>query len=164
MNDQTTPPRKLLVVDDDRELADSLVRALETAGYSAAAAYNAEDAVSFVSNGAPDLVVLDIRMPGLSGIKLSELLKQQFAVPFVFLSVANDDDTVRQATAVGALAYLVKPMDMRQCIPAISAALARADDVNALRKNESQLAAAIEQTRKTSVVVGLLMERLRVGP
>jgi AmiR/NasT family two-component response regulator len=161
MNDKETS-RRLLVVDDDSELADALVKSLERAGHVATAAHNVDDAIAALSNAAPDLVILDVRMPGLSGLRFSEMLKQQFAIPFIFLSGANDDETVRQATAMGALAYLVKPMDLRQCIPSINAALARAAELSALRKSESQLATALQQSRSISVAVGLLMERLRV--
>jgi response regulator NasT len=155
-------PRRLLIVDDDTELADTLVKALEKSGHVAAAAHNVEDAVASLSNSTPDLVVLDVRMPGWSGLQFSELLKEQFAIPFIFLSGANDDETVQQATELGALAYLVKPMDLRQCVPSINAALARADELDALRRSESQLATALQQNRTISVAVGLLMERLHV--
>jgi response regulator NasT len=161
MNDKTAP-RRLLIVDDDNELADTLVKALERAGHNASAAHSVDEAIAALSNTTPDLVVLDVRMPGWSGLQLSELLKQQFAIPFIFLSGANDDETVRQATELGALAYLVKPMDLRQCIPSINAALARADELRALRVSESQLATALQQSRAVSVAVGLLMERLRL--
>jgi response regulator NasT len=154
--------RRLLIVDDDPDVAETLVRSLEKAGHVASAVHNVDDAVASLSNSTPDLVVLDVRMPGWSGLQLSELLKQQFAIPFIFLSGANDDETVQQATALGALAYLVKPMDLRQCVPSINAALARADELNALRRSESQLASALQQSRVISVAVGLLMERLRL--
>ena len=155
--------RRLLIVDDDTDLADTLIKALEKAGHVAAAAHNVEDAVASLANSTPDLVVVDVRMPGWSGLQFSELLKQQFAIPFIFLSGANDDETVRQATELGALAYLVKPMDLRQCVPSINAALARADEINALRRSESQLETALQQNRVISVAVGLLMERLHLG-
>jgi len=159
---ETARSRRLLIVDDDTELADTLVKALEKSGHVAAAAHNVEDAVASLSNSTPDLVVLDVRMPGWSGLQFSELLKEQFAIPFIFLSGANDDETVQRATELGALAYLVKPMDLRQCVPSINAALARADELNALRRSESQLATALQQNRTISVAVGLLMERLHV--
>ena len=94
-------PRRLLVVDDDVELAETLVKALDKAGHVASSVHNVDDAVASLSNSTPDLVVLDVRMPGWSGLQLSELIKQQFAIPFIFLSGANDDETVQQATALG---------------------------------------------------------------
>ena len=68
MNDKTTP-RRLLIVDDDSELADTLVKALERAGHTASAAHSVDEAVAALSNTTPDLVVLDVRMPGWSGLQ-----------------------------------------------------------------------------------------------
>jgi response regulator NasT len=102
-------------------------------------------------------------MPGTSGLTLSELLRDQFAIPFVFFSGVDSEETVRQATLMGALAYLVKPLDMRQLVPAINAAVARADELHRLRQSESQLSDALQQNRGISVATGILMERLRLS-
>jgi two-component system, response regulator PdtaR len=91
------------------------------------------------------------------------LLRDQFAIPFVFFSALDNEETVRQATMMGALAYLVKPLDMRHLVPAISAAMARADELRRLRQSESQLSIALQQNRGISVATGILMERLRLG-
>jgi response regulator NasT len=90
-------------------------------------------------------------------------LRDQFAIPFVFFSAVDTEETVRQATMMGALAYLVKPLDMRQLIPAINAAVARADELHGLRQSESQLSVALQQNRGISVATGILMERLRLS-
>jgi response regulator NasT len=155
--------RRILIVDDDRQLCDLLVEALGQAGYEVMAAQCANDALAAIAAAAPDLAVLDIRMPGTSGLTLSELLRDQFAIPFVFFSGVDSEETVRQATLMGALAYLVKPLDMRQLVPAINAAVARADELHRLRQSESQLSDALQQNRGISVATGILMERLRLS-
>jgi two-component system, response regulator PdtaR len=114
--------RRLLIVDDDRELTDLLVQDLGEAGYEVVAAQSATDALAAIATASPDLAVLDIKMPGTSGLTLSELLRDQFAIPFVFFSAMDNEETVRQATMMGALAYLVKPLDMRHLVPAFRAA------------------------------------------
>ena len=154
--------RRLLIVDDDRELTDLLVQALGEVGYEVVAAQSATDALAAIATASPDLAVLDIKMPGTSGLTLSELLRDQFAIPFVFFSAVDNEETVRQATMMGALAYLVKPLDMRHLVPAISAAMARADELRRLRQSESQLSLALQQNRGISVATGILMERLRL--
>ena len=161
-----SPPgrrRRILIVDDDRQLRDLLVEALGQAGYEVMAAQCANDALAAIATALPDLAVLDIKMPGISGLTLSELLRDQFAIPFVFFSGVDSEETVRQATLMGALAYLVKPLDMRQLIPAINAAVARADELHRLRQSESQLSDALQQNRGISVATGILMERLRLS-
>ena len=160
---QSYARRRLLIVDDDRELLDLLVHALGQAGYEVTAAKCATDALAAIVTTSPDLAVLDIKMPDTSGLTLSELLRDQFAIPFVFFSAVDSEETVRQATLMGALAYLVKPLDMRQLIPAINAAVARADELRRLRQSESQLSTALQQNRGISVATGILMERLRLG-
>ena len=161
-----TPPgrrRRILIVDDDQQLRDLLVEALGQAGYEVMAAQCANDALAAIATALPDLAVLDIKIPGISGLTLSELLRDQFAIPFVFFSGVDSEETVRRATLMGALAYLVKPLDMRQLIPAINAAVARADELHGLRQSESQLSVALQQNRGISVATGILMERLRLS-
>jgi AmiR/NasT family two-component response regulator len=155
--------RRLLIVEDDRDLSELLVHALGQAGYEVVAAESAHDAMAAVATASPDLVVLDIKMPGTSGLTLCELLRDQFDIPFVVFSGLDSEETVQQATLMGALAYLVKPLDMRQFIPAINAAVARADELQRLRQSESQLSIALQQNRGISVATGILMERLRLS-
>jgi DNA-binding response OmpR family regulator len=131
-------------VDDDRELTDLLVHALDEAGYEVMAAQSATEALAAIATASPDLAVLDIKMPGTPGLNLSELLRDQFAIPFVFFSALDNEETVRQATMMGALAYLVKPLDMRHLVPAIGAAVARADELRRLRQSESQLSTEVD--------------------
>lgn len=127
--------KRILVVDDDRALAALLTEVLRRAGYEVSAAENAEEAVAAVAAATPDLAVLDINMPRVSGLELGALLRDQFDVPFVFLTLQDDEPAVREATAAGALAYIVKPADMRQCVPTIEAALARAAELRRLRRS-----------------------------
>jgi AmiR/NasT family two-component response regulator len=155
-------PRRILIVDDDPSLNALLGDALRKAHYQVTSAESVDEAIATVGAARPDLAVLDIRMQGASGLDLGALLRDDFGVPFVFLSHLDDEATVRQATEMGAIAYLVKPLDMRQCVPAIEAALARAVEWRRLRQSESQLAVALQQGREISMAIGLLMERLRV--
>lgn len=156
------PARRVLVVDDDRTFTTLLAEALQRAGYEVSSAESAEEALAAVATASPDLAVLDIRMPGPSGLELGTLLRDQFGVPFVFLTLVDDEDTVRHATAMGALAYLVKPVDVRRCIPTIDAAAARASELRRLRQSEAHLSNALQQSREVSMAIGLLMERLRL--
>lgn len=154
--------RKILVVDDDRDLAHLLCQSLRDRGYAVVAAENADEALAAVVAAPPDLAILDIRMQGKSGLQLAQLFRQQFQVPFVFLTAVDDEQTVRDATATGALAYLVKRHDVSQYFPTIDAAAARAAEFTRLRRSESQLAHALQQNRHVSLATGVLMERLRL--
>lgn len=151
--------KRLLVADDDRLVLYSLANGLRNAGYEILEASNAEEAKQLCQENKPDLALLDIRLPGKSGIELAECLKTETEVPFLFLSAYSDNETVRQAVAIGALGYLVKPLDIAQIIPTIEAALARATEIRKLRESSDNLSAALKNSRETSIAVGLVMER-----
>lgn len=150
---------RLLVADDDRLVRYSLTHGLRGAGYEVVEACDAEEAMQLCKANRPDLALLDIRLPGKSGIELGECLKTEVAVPFLFLSAYSDNDTVAQAVAIGALGYLVKPLDIMQILPTVETALARAAEIRKLRESSENLSAALRNSRETSIAVGLLMER-----
>jgi two-component system, response regulator PdtaR len=155
-------PRRVLIVDDDPHLCAILAETLRGANFEVTSAENVDEAIAAVATSRPDLAVLDIRMQGASGLDLGAVLRDDFGVPFVFLSLVDDEETVRRASEMGAVAYLVKPLDMRQCLPTIEAAFARAEELRRLRETESQLSTALQQSREISMAIGVLMERLRV--
>ena len=105
----------------------------------------------------PDLAILDIRMPDLSGLQVAEKLKQQAAVPFLFLSAFDDRETVERGVSEGALGYLVKPVDVNQIVPAIEAALERAADLQQLKDRQHHLNAALQSGREISIAIGIIM-------
>ena len=111
----------------------------------------------------PISALLDVRMPEMSGIELGRRLREQFSVPFMFLSAYGDQGVVQEAVAEGALGYLVKPLDIQQIAPSIEAALTRAGEITALRQSEVQLNKALTGSREVSMAVGLLMMRDRIN-
>ena len=153
--------RHILVVDDDRLVLAALTEGLRGAGYRVTGVTSGEDALTNAGREAPDLALLDVRMPGMSGIELGGKLREQ-AIPFLFLSAYGDEEIVRQAADEGALGYLVKPLDIQQIVPSIEAALTRAAEIRKLRESEAQLNAALAGSREISMVVGLLMQRDRL--
>jgi len=152
--------RHILVVDDDRLVLAALAEGLRTAGYRVTSVASGEDALGITDT--PDLALLDVRMPGMSGIELGRKLREQGGVPFLFLSAYGDQEIVKQATEEGALGYLVKPLDIQQIVPSIEAALARGRDMRKLRESEAQLSTALTGSREISMAVGLLMMRDRL--
>lgn len=116
---------KILVVDDDRLVLATLSHGLAQAGYEIIDADNGDDAILLAREHRPDLALLDIRMEGKSGFDVAAYLRDYCQMPFMFLSAFADDDTVAQVNALGAVAYLVKPLDIRQIVPAVEAAFAQ---------------------------------------
>jgi two-component system, response regulator PdtaR len=120
----TTPKGTILVVDDDRLVLATLANGLSQAGYDVIDADNCDDAILLAREHRPDLALLDIRMEGMSGFDVAAYLRESLQTPFMFLSAFADDDTVAQVKALGAVAYLVKPLDIAQIVPTVEAALA----------------------------------------
>ena len=114
----------ILVVDDNRLVLATLTDGLTQAGYRVIDADNGDDAILLAREHKPDLALLDIRMEGKSGFDVAQYLRTQCRMPFMFLSAFSDEETVAQVEALGAVAYLVKPLDIRQIVPAVEAAFA----------------------------------------
>src|SRR2546429_590911 len=160
---ETNGPRRVVVVCDDPEPRAQLLVALSGAGYEASAAELTEGAIFQQGAARPDLIVLYIGVTRPShSVRSPVKLSATVDVPFVVVSVVDDEQIARQATAMGALACLVRPLDARQCILTINTAIARADDLRRLRESESHLAIALQESRAASVAIGVLMERLRL--
>ena len=120
----------ILVVDDNRLVLATLTDGLTRAGYHVIDADNGDDAILLAREHRPDLALLDIRMEGKSGFDVAQYLRSQQRMPFMFLSAFSDEDTVAQVKALGAVAYLVKPLDIKQIVPVVEAAFA---DIDAAR-------------------------------
>jgi two-component system, response regulator PdtaR len=119
----TSAKGKILVVDDDRLVLATVTHGLARAGYEVIDADNGDDAILLAREHKPDLALLDIRMEGKSGFDVAAYLRSSLGTPFMFLSAFADDDTVAQVKALGAVAYLVKPLDIAQIVPTVEAAL-----------------------------------------
>ncbi|UOD33128.1 response regulator [Massilia violaceinigra] len=160
-NSAPVAKRRILIVDDDPLLLQFLNEVIGHAGYDTVTASSGEEALQQIAAGEPDMALLDITMPGMSGLELAHHLKTHTTVPFMFLSAIGDSESTRQAAAYGALGYLVKPVDAERLMPAFEAGLARADDIRQLRRTELNLNAALAAGRETSLAVGLLMGKFQ---
>ena len=103
----------LLVVDDDAVVREALVEALVDAGYDVRAADDGARAVALLAERAPDVVLSDVRMPGMDGLALLALLRERAPdVPVVLMTAFDDMPTVVAAMREGASDFLVKPLDL----------------------------------------------------
>lgn len=155
--------RQILLVDDDVLILGLLNNFLAQAGYEVRIATSGAMALALIDGAArqPDLALLDIGMPGMSGLELAEQLRLRADIAVMFLSADDDQGTVRQAIDGGAVGYLVKPIDTARIVPSVQAALSRADDLRRLRGSELRLSQALQQGREVGMAVGVLMERYK---
>lgn len=116
---------RILVVDDDRLVLATVTHGLSQAGYEVIDADNGDDAILLAREHRPQLALLDIRMEGKSGFDVAETLRDAYRIPFMFLSAFADRATRQKVQELGAVDYLIKPLDVGQIIPAVEAALTR---------------------------------------
>jgi response regulator NasT len=116
---------RVLVVDDDRLVLATVSQGLADAGYEVIDAENGDDAILLARQHRPALALLDIRMPGMTGFDVAETLRDKYGIPFMFLSAFSDEPTLATVKALGAIAYLVKPLEVGQIVPAVEAAFGR---------------------------------------
>jgi two-component system, response regulator PdtaR len=116
---------RILVLDDDRLVLATVVHGLVQAGYDVIDADNGDDAILLAREHKPELALLDIRMEGKTGFDVAEYLRDVAHVPFMFLSAFADADTRAKVEALGAMAYLVKPLDVGQIVPTVDQVFAR---------------------------------------
>lgn len=155
--------KHLLLVDDERLVLATLAMGLTNAGYNVSSAESMSEAEALLAGGEKfDLAILDVRMPGRGGLELAERLHRLDHIPFILLTAYNDQPLVDRATACGALGYLVKPVDVPQLVPAIEAALARAQEIHRLQSTERQLQTALDSDRDISVAIGITMVQHRL--
>ncbi len=149
----------ILVVDDDRLVLATLAHGLTQAGYDVIDADNGDDAILLAREHRPDLALLDIRMQGKSGFDVAAYLREYCQLPFMFLSAFSDEQTAAQVKALGAVAYLVKPLDIGQILPVVDAALAAdaaraAESIGPARASDAAMPAP-----EVLMAVGVLMHR-----
>jgi DNA-binding response OmpR family regulator len=164
---------KILVVDDDRLVLATLTHGLAQAGYEVIDADNGDDAILLAREHKPELALLDIRMEGKSGFDVAAYLREYCQIPFMFLSAFSDEATVNQVKSLGALSYLVKPLDIQQIVPAVEAAfanrpkaLAAAAAVISSSLATASTAAAADTNplaQTVSLAVGIVMHRHSLG-
>jgi len=108
--------KKILVIDDEEILTRTFTRLLEKVGYEVYAARNGQDAIAMMEEEAFDLVVCDMRMPGINGVDTVKAIRasgsgKNMNLPVIFVTGFADEATVAQAQQLKPLAYLYKPFD-----------------------------------------------------
>lgn len=115
----------ILVVDDEREILRALQRSLLAHGYRVLTATNGEDALSAIAQQRPDLMVLDLLMPGVSGLEICRQVRATSSLPIIVLSVKDTEHDKVEALDLGADDYVAKPFHMNEVLARIRVALRR---------------------------------------
>ena len=115
----------VLVVDDDLTVRDVVRRYLELAGHRVALSDNGEDALAWIAEHEPDLVVLDLMLPGIDGLEVCRRLRQTSAVPVVMLTALGEEENRIAGLQLGADDYVTKPFSPRELALRVSSVLRR---------------------------------------
>src|SRR5512138_3555154 len=122
---------KLLTADDDKDLLALIAFTLSQAGYLVVKASDGPSAIRAFDAEAPDLVILDINMPGASGFQVCEAIRSQSRAPVMMLTVRGEEEDLVRALDLGADDYLTKPFSPRTLLARVKALLRRAGMENA---------------------------------
>lgn len=117
--------QKILIIDDDARLVKNVETYLKDFGFHIDAALNGVDGLKKVKSSQPDLVVLDLMMPGLDGLEVCREIRKDSTVPIIMLTARGEESDVVAGLEVGADDYLTKPFSLRELAARIKAALRR---------------------------------------
>jgi two-component system, OmpR family, KDP operon response regulator KdpE len=115
----------ILVVDDEREIVRALRRVLSAHGYSVLSASSGEEALEVVAQQRPDLVLLDLLLPGMSGLEVCRRVRAALNVPIIVLSVKDTERDKVEALDLGADDYVAKPFGLEEVLARVRVALRR---------------------------------------
>src|SRR5438445_13410754 len=127
MSISNTSPRCMLVVDDEPHLVRAVRMYLELHGFAVFGAQSGEEALEAIRDRLPDLVILDLMLPGLNGFETLEELRRVSNVPVIMLTSAAEEDEKVEGLAQGADDYLAKPFSQKELMARVQALLRRAE-------------------------------------
>lgn len=154
------PAIKVLIADDDPIIRMDLKAMLEEIGHTVVGeAENGESACYLARNLKPDLVMLDIMMPKVTGLEAASIINSERIAPVLLLTAYSEAPLIEKATEVGVLAYLVKPFRKQELQPAIEISVARYRELLALEGELGSLQDQIETRKLVGKAKAILMER-----
>jgi DNA-binding response OmpR family regulator len=142
--------RRVLVVEDDRTINDALAERFRAEGYDVAQAFDGPSAVEQARGLVPDVIVLDVMLPGFDGHEVCRRVQAERPVPVLMLTARDDEADILVGLGVGADDYLTKPFRMREVVARVAALLRRVE-------RAAQLVAESDRTP-------LVVDDLRVDP
>ncbi len=150
---------RVVIAEDEAIIRLDLKETLEEEGYEVVGETGrGDEAVELVRELQPDLAILDIKMPGLDGLAAAREITSQRTSAVLILTAFSQRDLIEQARDAGALAYLVKPFQRTELIPAVEVALGRFREMQALFDQNSTLEEQLETRKIVDRAKGVLMD------
>ena len=152
---------RVLVAEDEALIRMDLVELLTDEGYNVIAeAGDGEEALDLARKLMPDLVVMDVKMPKMDGISAAAMIAEERIAPVVMLTAFSQRELVERARDAGAMAYVVKPFDASDVVPAIEIAMARFAEIRAVEAEVADLEERFASRKAVDQAKGLLQEGL----
>ena len=159
--DPSAPARRVVIAEDEALIRLDLAEMLAEEGYDVVGqAGDGQTAVELAELHRPDLVVLDVKMPKLDGIAAAQRIAEQRIAPVVILTAFSQRDLVDRARDAGAMAYLVKPFNKSDLVPAIEMAVSRFAEVQMLEAEVADLTERLETRKLVDRAKGVLQQSL----
>jgi response regulator NasT len=152
---------RVVIAEDEAIIRLDLKEILEEEGYEVVGETGrGDEAVELVRQHHPDLAILDIKMPGMDGLTAAKAITSERLAAVLILTAFSQRDLIDQARDAGALAYMVKPFQKSELLPAIEIALGRYQEMKALAEEVKSLEEQLETRRLVERAKGLLMDEL----
>ena len=150
---------RVVIAEDEAIVRLDLKEILEEEGYDVVGETGrGDEAVKLVSELEPDLAILDIKMPGMDGLAAAREISSEQRSAVLILTAFSQRNLIEEARDAGALAYLIKPFQRSELVPAIEVALGRFQEMKALRDEVQGLEDQLETRRKVDRAKGILMD------
>ncbi|MEI8022742.1 MAG: response regulator [Actinomycetota bacterium] len=151
---------RIVIAEDEAIIRLDLRETLEEEGYEVVGdCGRGDEAVALVKEMIPDVVILDIKMPVMTGLEAAKLITETKICPVVMLTAFSQREIIEQARDAGALAYLVKPFQKSDLVPAIELAIARFAEMQALSGEVAALGAQLEIRKLVDRAKGILLDK-----
>ncbi len=161
VNPSAEGPLRVLVAEDEALIRLDLVELLTAEGYQVIAeAGDGEEALELARSFEPDLVVMDVKMPKMDGITAAAVIAEERIAPVVMLTAFSQRELVERARDAGAMAYVVKPFDASDVVPAIEIAIGRFAEIRAVEAEVADLEERFASRKAVDQAKGLLQEGL----
>ena len=152
-------PTRVVIAEDEAIIRLDLKETLEEEGYEIVGETGrGDEAVQMVRDLSPDLAILDIKMPGLDGLSAAREITAENLAAVLILTAFSQRDLIEQARDAGALAYLVKPFQRSELVPAVEVALGQFERMSALQDKASSLEEQLETRKVVERAKGKLMD------
>jgi len=156
----TQPSTRIVIAEDEAIIRLDLRETLEEEGYIVVAdTGRGDDAIELVRQHRPDVAIFDIKMPGLDGLDAARVVSAEKLCPVVMLTAFSQREVIEQARDAGALAYLVKPFQKTDLVPAIELAIGRFREMLTLSGERDALGEQLELRKLLDRAKGLLIDR-----